>query len=100
MVLTLYFIPIGRKPGSSVSIPNGYALDDPKAKVLVPVESRIFTSPQRPERLWDPLSLLSYSIGGSFPGVKLPGSEADHSPPTIANVKKMRIYTSTPHTYS
>jgi hypothetical protein len=29
-------------------------------------------------------------------GVKRPGSEADHSPPTSAMVKKTRIYTSTP----
>jgi hypothetical protein len=34
--------------------------------------------------------------GGSFPGVKRPGREADHSPPTSAEVKKMWIYTSIP----
>ncbi|PNF25415.1 hypothetical protein B7P43_G08793 [Cryptotermes secundus] len=34
--------------------------------------------------------------GGSFPGVKRPGLEADHSPPTSAEIKKMWIYTSTP----
>jgi hypothetical protein len=35
--------------------------------------------------------------GGSFPrGVKRQGREADHSPPTNAEVKKMWIYTSTP----
>jgi hypothetical protein len=28
----------------------------------------------------------------------LPGREADHSPPTRAKVKKLWIYTSTPHT--
>jgi hypothetical protein len=33
-------------------------------------------------------------------GVKWPGREADHSPPTIAEIKKMWIYTSTPHTPS
>jgi hypothetical protein len=33
---------------------------------------------------------------GSFPGVKRQGLEADHSPPTSAEVKKMWIYTSTP----
>jgi hypothetical protein len=39
----------------------------------------------------------SYKIGtgGSFPGVKRQGREADHSPPTKAEVKKMWIYTST-----
>jgi hypothetical protein len=40
----------------------------------------------------------SYPIdtGGSFPGDKAPGREADHSPPTSADVKKVWIYTSTP----
>jgi hypothetical protein len=40
----------------------------------------------------------SYKIGtgGSFPGVKRQGREADHSLPTSAEVKKMWIYTSTP----
>jgi hypothetical protein len=32
----------------------------------------------------------------SFPGVRRPGHEADHSPPTSAEVKKMWFYTSTP----
>jgi hypothetical protein len=32
----------------------------------------------------------------SVPGVKRPGSEADHSPPASAKVKNMWIYTSTP----
>jgi hypothetical protein len=30
------------------------------------------------------------------PGVKRPGREVDHSPPTSAEVKKMWIYTATP----
>jgi hypothetical protein len=40
----------------------------------------------------------SYTMGtgSSFPGVKRPWREADHSPPTSAKVKKMWIYTSTP----
>jgi hypothetical protein len=37
--------------------------------------------------------------GGSFPGVKRPGREADHSPPTSAKVKKMCIYTTPPYTF-
>jgi hypothetical protein len=41
--------------------------------------------------------LTSYSMGtgGSFPGVKRPRCEADHSPPTNAEVKKIWPYTST-----
>jgi hypothetical protein len=34
--------------------------------------------------------------GDSFPRVKRPGCEADHSPPTNAEVKKTWTYTSTP----
>jgi hypothetical protein len=34
--------------------------------------------------------------GGSFLVVKMPGREADLSPPTSAEVKKMWIYISTP----
>jgi hypothetical protein len=34
--------------------------------------------------------------GSSFPGVKRSGREADNSPPTSAEVKKMWIYISTP----
>jgi hypothetical protein len=33
----------------------------------------------------------------SFPGVKRPGREADHSSPISAEVKNTLIYTSTPH---
>jgi hypothetical protein len=35
-------------------------------------------------------------IGGFSLGVKRQGREADHSPPTSAEVKKMYNYTSTP----
>jgi hypothetical protein len=33
---------------------------------------------------------------GSFPGGKRPGREADHSPPSSAEVKNVWSYTSTP----
>jgi hypothetical protein len=40
----------------------------------------------------------SYPVGTtcSFPGVKWPGLEADHSPPSNAEVKNERSYTSSP----
>jgi hypothetical protein len=46
--------------------------------------------------IWSPHPTF-YPMGteGSFPGVKLPGHEAYHSPPASAEVKKMWIYTST-----
>jgi hypothetical protein len=40
------------------------------------------------------------STGESFPGVKRPEREADHSPPTSAEVKKTWIHTFSHHTFS
>jgi hypothetical protein len=64
---------------SSVGIATGYGLDD---------QGGGSSSPGR----------TSYKIGtgSSFPGAKRQGREADHSPPTSTEVKKMWIYTSTP----
>jgi hypothetical protein len=44
----------------------------------------------------------SYPMGtrGSFPGVKRSGREADHSPPSSAEVKNAWSYTSAPNTSS
>jgi hypothetical protein len=50
----------------SVGIAIGYWLDY-WSEVGVPVGSRIFSSPRRPERLWGPLSLLSNGYRGLFP---------------------------------
>jgi hypothetical protein len=90
-----YFTAVSRD--TAVGIATGYWLDDRGIGFRVPVGSRIFTSPCRPNRLWGPPP-TSYPMGtgGSFPGVKRPGREPDHSPPTSAEVKKTRIYTSTP----
>jgi hypothetical protein len=75
-----------RSQGSVVGTATGYGLDYGGVGVRVPVRSRIFFSPSRPDRLWGALS----------PGVKRPGREADHSPPASAEIKKIWIYTSTP----
>jgi hypothetical protein len=42
--------------------------------------------------------VVSYQVGAgfSFPWVKQPGGEGDHSPPASAEAKKIWIYTSTP----
>jgi hypothetical protein len=78
-------------------IATGYRLDDQGVRARVLVGSRIFTSPHCPDQLWGPPKLLSNGYWGAFsPGVKQLGHEADHSPPTIAEVKKMRIYTDSP----
>jgi hypothetical protein len=82
---------------SIVGIATGYGVDDRGVGVRVPVESRIFSSLRRPDRFWGPSNLLSNGYRALFLwGVKRPWREADHLPPTSAEVKKMRIYTSTP----
>jgi hypothetical protein len=55
---------------SAVGIATGYVLDDPRVGVRVPVGSRMFSSPRRPHRFWDPTNLLSNGYRGLFPGCK------------------------------
>jgi hypothetical protein len=90
--LPLPLPPIVKSRDSAVSIATGYGLDDRGVRVRVLLGSRILSSPQHPDWLWDPPSLLS----NGYEGVKRPGCKGDHSPPTSAKVKKMWIYTSTP----
>jgi hypothetical protein len=74
---------------STVGIATAYGLDDRGVGVWVPVGPRIFAFPYRPDRLWDPPSLLSNEYRRLFPrGVKQQACEADHSPPTGIEVKK------------
>jgi hypothetical protein len=84
-----------RSRGSVDGIAASYWLDDRGVGVRVPVGSRNFYSPRRPDRLW--VHPTSYPVGtvGSFLGGKAAGGEADHSPPASAEVKKIWIYTST-----
>jgi hypothetical protein len=51
---------------SSVGIATGYGLDDREDVFRVPVESRIFSSESRPDRLWGPPNLLSNRYWGLF----------------------------------
>jgi hypothetical protein len=55
-----------RSRDSPVGIVTGYGLDDRGVGVRVPVGSRIFSSPQRSDRLWGPPSLLSNGYRGPF----------------------------------
>ena len=56
-----------------------------RSGVPIPVGA-IFSSVTLPYRLRGPSSLLFNGYRGSFPGVKRPGREADHSPPSSVEV--------------
>jgi hypothetical protein len=73
---------------SSVGIETGYVLDGRRVGIQVPVGSRFVSSPQRLDRLWGPSSLLFNGHQGIFsPGGRTTGREADHLPPSSAEVK-------------
>jgi hypothetical protein len=71
--ILLYTFPL-RSRDSVVSIATGYRLDDRGIGVRVPVVSRIFSSPQGPDRLWGPPSLLSSGYQRHFSRGKAAGA--------------------------
>jgi hypothetical protein len=73
---------------SSVVIALGYGLDDRCSRVRFPVGAGKFSLHHHVQN-GSGAQPASYPIStrGSFPGVKLPGHEADHSPPSSAEVK-------------
>jgi hypothetical protein len=50
-----------RSRDNSVGVATGYGLDGPGS---IPSRVKIYFSPQHPDRLWDPPSLLSNGYGG------------------------------------
>jgi hypothetical protein len=79
---------------SSVGIATGYGLDDQRGGSSSPGRVKNFHFSISSMGL-HPTS-FKMGTGASFPGVKRQGPEADHSPPTNAEVKQMWIYTSAP----
>jgi hypothetical protein len=81
IVLTTDWLRAGRPRGRSLSPGRG-------KNFLFPTLFRPVLGPTQPPIQWVP--------GALPPAVKRPGREADHSPPTSAEVKNTYIYTSTP----
>jgi len=61
---------------------------------FIPPAPRVL-SPKRTDRPWGQSSFLFSEHGISLPGVKHPGREVHHSPPSIAEVMSDWSYTST-----
>jgi hypothetical protein len=57
-------LPCSWSRDSSVGIATRYGLNDRNVGVRVPAGSKMFSSPQRPDRLWGPPSLLSNGYRG------------------------------------
>jgi hypothetical protein len=91
------YVFIGKSRDSSVGIALGYGLDDRGSRVRFPAVVGNFSLHHRVQSGSGAHSAF-YPMGtrGSFPGVKRPGREADHSPPARAAVKNAWSYTSTP----
>jgi hypothetical protein len=70
---------------SSVGTAMGHGMD---ARGSIPGRGKnVFSPPHCPDWLLDPLSLLSNRTGALSPEVKRYGREANHSPPSKAEVK-------------
>jgi hypothetical protein len=66
-------------------------------RLRVLVGSRIFSSPHHPDQLCSSTQPPIQWIPGALSlGVKWLGHEADHSPPTNAEIKKMDLYIHSP----
>jgi hypothetical protein len=66
---------------SSVGIATGYGLDDRMIGVRFPAGATNFSLHHR-------VQTGSGAHPASYPGVKWPGREADHSPPSSADVRE------------
>jgi hypothetical protein len=74
-------------PDSVVGIATTYGLDNRGVGVRVPVRSRIFSTSSRPA-LGSTQPPIQWVPGALTAGVKLPGREADHSPPAVPGSRR------------
>jgi hypothetical protein len=72
---------------TAVITATAYGLDNEVVRVQVPIQSRIFPYPYL-GLTQPPIQLVPEAL---TKGVKQPGCEGDHSPPTSAEVKKTCI---------
>jgi hypothetical protein len=87
---------------SWVGIALGYGLDDRGSRVRFPARAGNFSLHHRVQN-GSEAHPASYPVGtgSSFPGVKRPGREADHSPPSSTEVKEcVELYLHSPNTPS
>jgi hypothetical protein len=82
---------------SAVGIATGYELDDRGVRVSSPGSGKnfLFCISSR-QVLWPTQPYIQRVERALSLGVKRPGREADHSPPTSAEVTKTWVYTATP----
>jgi hypothetical protein len=95
-------ISAGTHRDSSVGIALGYGLDNRGSRVRFPAGAGNFSLHHRDQN-GSGAHPASYPMGtrGSFLGVKQPGREADHSPPSSAEVKEcVGLYLHSPNTPS
>jgi hypothetical protein len=86
---------------SSVCIALGYGLDDWGSRVRFPAGAGNFSLYHRVQNNSGPTQPPIQWVPGALSlGVKRPGHEADHLPPSSAEAKNAWSYTSTPNTSS
>jgi hypothetical protein len=82
---------------SSVGIALGYGLDDRGSRVRFPAGAGNFSLHHRVQNGPGPTQPPTQWVPGALSlGVKRPGREVDHSPPSSAEVKNAWSYISTP----
>jgi hypothetical protein len=82
---------------SAVSIATGYGLDDRGGRISSLSRVKNFPFSMLSKSALGPTQPSIQLISGALAqGVKRPGRDADHSLPTSAEVKKTRVYTTTP----